>query len=178
MYMSESVEVLISKDEIKNRITELAEIISKDYEGKKITLVCVLKGGFIFLSDLCREITVPVELDFIDVSSYGSSLESSGVIRINKDLENSITGKDVLLTEDIIDSGNTLNFLVGHIKSKLPESLRVCAMLDKRGRRAEGSINADYTGFIIPNEFVVGYGLDYDQRYRNLPYIGKLIISN
>ena len=174
--MLESVEVMITREEIDNKITELADLISKDYEGKKITLVCVLKGGIVFMADLARKLAMPVEFDFIDVSSYGSSLESSGVIRINKDLENSITGKDVLLAEDIIDSGNTLGFLVRHLNSKLPGSLRICALLDKPDRREADGVKADYTGFEIPDEFVVGYGLDYDQRYRNLPYIGKLTI--
>ena len=172
--MLESVEVMITKEEIDKKVAELGEIISNDYAGKKISLVCILKGGVVFMADLARQITLPVEMDFIDVSSYGSSFESSGVIKINKDLENSITGKHVLLTEDIIDSGNTLDFIIRHLNSKLPESLRICSLLDKPGRRSVDGIKADYTGFEIPNEFVVGYGLDYDQRYRNLPYVGIL----
>ena len=172
--MLESVEMMISREEIEAKVAELAAKIDGDCGGKKVTLVCVLKGGVIFMSDLARKLTMPVEFDFIDISSYGSSTESSGVIRINKDIENSVTGKDVLLTEDIIDSGITLSFLIKHINAKLPNSLRVCAMLDKRGRRQKNGIRVDYTGFVIPNEFVVGYGLDYDQKYRNLPYIAKL----
>jgi len=168
---------MIAKDEIEAKIAELGKKISDDYRGKKLTLICVLKGGVIFMSDLARQISLPVELDFIDVSSYGSSMESSGVIRINKDLEDSITGKDVLLTEDIIDSGSTLSFLIQHINAKLPASLRVCALLDKRGRRVVDGMRAEYTGFVIPDEFVVGYGLDYDQKYRNLPYVGVLKLS-
>ena len=175
--MSEYVEELISREEIETRIIELAGAVSKDYEGKEITLVCVLKGGFIFMADLARKIDLRVELDFIDVSSYGNSFESTGVIRINKDLENSITGKEVILTEDIIDSGNTLKFLVRHLNSKLPKSLRVCALLDKPARRSADGVKVDYTGFVIPDEFVVGYGLDYNQKYRNLPYIAKLKLS-
>ena len=174
--MSEYVDAMISKEAIEAKVAELGETITKDYEGKKISLVCVLKGGVVFMADLARKIKLPVEIDFIDVSSYGSSLESSGVIKINKDLENSITGKDVLLTEDIIDSGNTLNFIIEHLKSKLPNSIKICALLDKPGRRSVDGIKADYTGFVIPDAFVVGYGLDYDQRYRNLPYVGVLKI--
>ena len=128
------------------------------------------------MADLARQIKLPVEFDFIDVSSYGSAFESSGVIKINKDLENSITGKDVLLVEDIIDSGATLDFILRHLNAKLPESLRICALLDKPARRTVEGVGLDYTGFTIPDEFVVGYGLDYDQRYRNLPYIGILRI--
>jgi len=168
---------MITADEIENKVAELAGLINNDYKNKRLTMVCVLKGGVIFMADLARKLTLPVEFDFIDVSSYGSSLESSGAIKINKDLENSVAGKDVLLTEDIVDSGSTLSFIVRHIKSKSPNSLRVCALLDKTERRRAGGIGADYTGFEIPDEFVVGYGLDYDQKYRNLPYIGALRID-
>ena len=175
--MSEFVEKMISREEIEKRLDELAADISKDYAGKQLTLVCVLKGGVIFMVDLARKLSIPVEFDFIDISSYGSSDASSGVIKINKDLENSISGKDVLLVEDIIDSGRSLSFLMKHINAKMPNSLRMCALLDKPSRRVVDDIKADYTGFKIPDNFIVGYGLDYDQRYRNLPYIGILKIT-
>ena len=172
--MLESVEVMISEQEIQKRLDELAAEISQDYAGKTITLVCVLKGGVIFMADLARKIKLHVEFDFIDISSYGSSTVSSGIIRINKDLEHSITGKYVLLAEDIIDSGNTLGYLLDYLNSKQPAGLKVCSLLDKPDRRAASGVKVDYTGFVIPDEFVVGYGLDYDQKYRNLPYIGIL----
>jgi len=165
---------MITAGEIEKKVKELGETITNDYRDKNLTLVCVLKGGVVFMADLARQIGLPAAFDFIDVSSYGSSTETSGTIKINKDLENSVTGRDVLLTEDIIDSGTTLSFLMQHIRSKLPASLRVCALLDKRGRRVKDGVTADYTGFFIPDEFVVGYGLDYDQKYRNLPYVGIL----
>ena len=175
--MSESVEMMIPKDEIEQKIAELGRRVTEDYAGKDLTLVCVLKGGVVFMADLARQIGLPVEFDFIDVSSYGSAMESNGVIKINKDLENPIAGKDVLLTEDIIDSGNTLSFIIKHLQAKLPRSLRVCAFLDKPGRRTAEGIEVDYVGFTIPDRFVVGYGLDYDQRYRNLPYVGVLKLT-
>lgn len=177
--MKETVNVLISAESIQKRLDEIAAEITKDYNGKVLTLICVLKGGVIFMVDLARRIgsNVSVEFDFMDISSYGSSTESSGVIKIDKDLDSPLTGKNVLLVEDIIDSGRTLSHLVKHLKMQKPESLRVCTLLDKPDRRVMYDIIPEYTGFVIPDEFVVGYGLDYDERYRNLSYIGTLSIE-
>jgi len=154
----------------------MAANITKDYAGKTLTLICVLKGGVIFTVDLARRIgaEVNVEFDFMDISSYGSSRESSGLIKINKDLDTPLEGKDVLLVEDIIDSGRTLHHLIKYLNTKSPGSLRVCALLDKPERRVMFDLIPDYTGFVIPNVFVVGYGLDYAERYRNLSYIGTI----
>ena len=166
----EKIEVMLSAEEIDKRIRELAAEISKDYEGKSLFLVGVLKGAIIFLSDLVRYITVPLEIDFIAVSSYGSDTTSSGVVRIQKDLEQSLKGKDVLIVEDIVDTGLTLNYLYKNILSRQPESLRVITLLDKPERR-KVDFNPDYCGFTIPDRFVIGYGLDYDENYRQLPDI-------
>jgi len=171
--MKERVTALISAEEIERKITELAAKIAADYEGRTISMVCVLKGGVMFMVDLARKLGT-VELDFMDISSYGAGTESSGVIKINKDLDESITGKDVLLVEDIIDTGHTLSHLYKHLMAQNPNSLRLCTLLDKPSRRVTTDVTPDYTGFVIPDQFVVGYGLDYDQRYRNLPYIGVL----
>jgi len=172
--MTDNIEVLISSAAIKKRVEEIGRQISDDYFGKQITLICVLKGGVIFMVDLARNIEVPVELDFLEVSSYDNATESSGIIKINKDLKNPITGKDVLLVEDIIDSGRTLSMLVRHLQSQEPASLKVCTLLDKPDRRTVPDVEPEYVGFVIPDEFVVGYGLDYAQKYRNLSYIGVL----
>lgn len=169
--MSESIRVLLSEEEVEKRIKELGEIISRDYEGKEVHLICVLKGGVFFTCELSKRITVPVSLDFMSVSSYGSDTKSSGVVKIIKDLDESIENKDVLVVEDIIDSGRTLRYLLENLERRKPRSLKLCTLLDKPSRRVT-EVAVDYTGFEIPDEFVVGYGLDYDQRYRNLPYIG------
>ena len=169
--MSERVRVLLSEEEVDKRIQEIGEQISKDYAGKQVHLVCVLKGGSFFMCELAKRITVPVSMDFMAVSSYGSGTESSGSLKMIKDLDESIEGKDVLIVEDIIDSGRTLDKLVALLKTRGPKSLRVCTLLDKPDRRVV-DVEVHYTCFTIPDEFVVGYGLDYDQKYRNLPFIG------
>ena len=169
--MAESIRVLVPEEEVDARIRELGEKISKDYEGKQIHLICVLKGGVFFMCELAKRITVPVSMDFMCVGSYGDGTKSSGVVRIAKDLDESIEGKDVLIVEDIIDSGNTLYYLMDVLQRRKPASLRLCTLLDKPDRRVK-DVKVDYTGFDIPEEFVVGYGLDYAQKYRNLPYIG------
>lgn len=175
--MKESIRELISSEEIEKRITELARQIMKDYEGKTLTMVCVLKGGVMFMVDLAKKLNMSVEFDFLEISSYGDAMESSGIIRIQKDLKTPIIGKDVLLIEDIIDSGRTLSNLVLHLNSQKPASLKVCTLLDKPDRRVVDDVVPDYSGFVIPDEFIVGYGLDYAQRYRNLSYIGVLTLS-
>ncbi|MBR5579459.1 MAG: hypoxanthine phosphoribosyltransferase [Lachnospiraceae bacterium] len=169
--MSEKISVLLSEEEVDQRIQKIGELISKDYEGKEIHLICVLKGGVFFMCELAKRITVPVSMDFMAISSYGSDTKSSGVIKIVKDLDDSITGKDVLVVEDIVDSGRTLSYLLEMLKDRKPNSLRLCTLLDKPDRRVV-DVDVHYTGFKIPDEFVVGYGLDYAQKYRNLPYIG------
>lgn len=176
--MKESVTVLIEEDDIQKRVNEIAKSIDNEYAGKKITLVCVLKGGVIFMVDLAKRIKeTDVEFDFMDISSYGDDTVSSGIIKINKDLENSIEGKDVVLVEDIIDSGRTLSHIVNHLKTQKPDSLKVCTLLDKPDKREVCDVVPDYVGFSVPDEFVVGYGLDYAQKYRNLPFIGVLHIT-
>lgn len=169
--MAEHIRVLLSEDEVDRRIQEIGEQVSRDYAGKSVHLVCVLKGGSFFMCELAKRITVPVSLDFMCVSSYGSDTKSSGVVKIVKDLDEPLQGKDVLVVEDIVDSGRTLSCLLELLRERKPASLRLCTLLDKPERRVV-DVNVDYTGFRIPDEFVVGYGLDYDQRYRNLPYIG------
>ncbi len=168
---------MIPEEEVDKRIQEIGEQISKDYAGKQVHLVCVLKGGSFFLCELAKRITVPVSLDFMSVSSYGNDTKSSGVVKIVKDLDESLKGKNVIVVEDIVDSGRTLSYLLEMLKDRGPESLRLCTLLDKPDRRVI-DVNVDYTGFQIPDEFVVGYGLDYDQRYRNLPYIGVVEFDN
>ncbi len=169
--MQERVRVLLSEEEVDTRIREIGEQISRDYAGKSIHLVCVLKGGSFFMCELAKRISVPVSLDFMSVSSYGSDTKSSGVVKIVKDLDEPLQGKDVLVVEDIVDSGRTLSYLMEMLQDRGPASLRLCTLLDKPDRRVI-DVKVDYTGFQIPDEFVVGYGLDYDQMYRNLPYIG------
>lgn len=171
--MSEKIEVLITEEELDKRISEIAAEITKDYGDKDISLVCVLKGGVMFMTDVAKKLKQKVEFEFIDVSSYGNSTVSSGKITINKDLETSIEGKHVILLEDIVDTGRTLNYLIEYLKEKNPASLKLCTLLDKPSRRVI-DIKADYIGFTIPDAFIVGYGLDYAQKYRNLPYIGIL----
>lgn len=169
--MAEKVRVLLTEKEVDEKIRMIGEQISKDYAGKTVHLVCVLKGGCFFMCELAKRITVPVTMDFMSVSSYGSETKSSGVVRIVKDLDEPLKDKNVLVVEDIVDSGRTLSYLLEMLKDRGPESVRLCTLLDKPERRVV-DVNVDYTGFEIPDEFVVGYGLDYDQRYRNLPYIG------
>ena len=169
--MAEKVRVLLTEGEVDTRINQIGEQISRDYEGRQVHLVCVLKGGSFFMCELAKRITVPVSLDFMSVSSYGANTKSSGVVKIVKDLDEPLSGKDVIVVEDIVDSGRTLSYLLELLGQRGPKSLKLCALLDKPERRVV-DVNVDYTGFEIPDEFVVGYGLDYDQRYRNLPYIG------
>ena len=169
--MAERVRVLLTEEEVDARIKAIGEQISKDYKGKEVHLICVLKGGSFFMCELAKRITVPVSLDFMSVSSYGTETKSSGVVKIVKDLDETIMGKDVIVIEDIIDSGRTLSYLLEMLKDRKPASLRLCTLLDKPDRRVV-DVNIDYTGFAIPDEFVVGYGLEYAQKYRNLPYIG------
>ena len=169
--MSEKITVLVSEKEVDERIEYLGKQISKDYEGRQVHLICILKGGAFFMCELAKRITVPVSIDYMSVSSYGNRTSSSGVVRIAKDLDESIEGKDVLIVEDIIDSGRTLYYLMETLRQRHPKSLHLCTLLDKPERR-EKDVKVDYVGFEIPDEFVVGYGLDYAQKYRNLPYIG------
>lgn len=169
--MAEHIKVMLSEEQVNTRIKELGEQISKDYAGKEVHMVCVLKGSTFFTCELAKRITVPVSLDFMSVSSYGNGTASSGNIKIKKDLEESLMGKDVLVIEDIVDSGRTLSYLLELLGSRQPASLKLCTLLDKPDRRIT-DVKVDYTGFRIPDEFVVGYGLDYAQKYRNLPYIG------
>ena len=165
------VECYLSEEEVDKRIKAMGEQISKDYAGKEVHLICVLKGGSFFMCELAKRITVPVSLDFMSVSSYGGGTESSGIIKIVKDLDEALEGKNVIVIEDVIDSGRTLSHLMELLEKRKPNSLRLRTLLDKPDRRVV-DVHVDYTGFVIPDEFVVGYGLDYDQRYRNLPYIG------
>ena len=174
--MAEKIKVLITEEEVDARIRELGEKISKEYEGKQIHLICVLKGGVFFMCELAKRITVPVSMDFMCVGSYGDGTKSSGVVRLAKDLDESIENKEVLIVEDIIDSGNTLYYLMDVLRQRKPASLRLCTLLDKPDRRVK-DVHVDWTGFEIPDEFVVGYGLDYAQKYRNLPYIGVVDVA-
>ena len=174
--MAEKIKVLISEEEVDARIRELGEKISKEYEGKQIHLICVLKGGVFFMCELAKRITVPVSMDFMCVGSYGDGTKSSGVVRLAKDLDESIENKEVLIVEDIIASGNTLYYLMDVLRQRKPASLRLCTLLDKPDRRVK-DVHVDWTGFEIPDEFVVGYGLDYAQKYRNLPYIGVVEVA-
>ena len=171
--MKEKVDILISENEIHNRILEIADRINKDYEGEELTLICVLKGGVMFMCDLARRLNLSVRLDFMSVSSYGSGTSSSGVVKIVKDLDESIEGKDVLVVEDIVDSGRTLAYLIDLLKNRGPKSVKICSLLDKPSRR-EVDVEFDYTCFEVPNVYIVGFGLDHNQKYRNLPYIGGL----
>jgi len=165
--------VLISEEELQRRVRELGEQIARDYEGLEPLLVCVLKGGYVFLADLTRAMSISHGVDFMAVSSYGDATESSGVVRILKDLDTDITGRHVLVVEDIIDTGHTLAYLLDNLRVRQPASLRVCSLLNKPSRR-EVDLEVDYAGFIIANEFVVGYGLDYGEDYRNLRFVGVL----
>jgi len=169
--MAEKIRVMYSEEEVTARIQEIADQINRDYEGKEVHLIGILRGGSFFMCDLAKRITVPVTIDFMSASSYGMSTTSSGVVKIVKDLEESILGRNVIVVEDIIDTGRTLSYLLEMLRERGPESLKLCTLLNKPDRRVV-EVNIDYNGYTIPDEFVVGYGLDYAQRYRNLPYIG------
>jgi hypoxanthine phosphoribosyltransferase len=171
--MSETLEVLLDRGRIEGRVRELAKTISEDYQGRVPLMVGILKGAVIFLSDLARALDIPVALDFMAVSSYGQSNETSGVVRILKDLDENIEGRDVIIVEDIVDTGLTLRYLCDALKARNPASLRVCVLLDKPSRRLV-EVDVHYRGFEIPDAFVVGYGLDYQERYRSLPHVGRL----
>lgn len=169
--MAERIEVLLTEEEIDRRIQEIGDQISRDYAGRQVHMVCVLKGGSFFMCELAKRVTVPVSIDFMSVSSYGGDTESSGVVRIVKDLDEPLKDRHVIVIEDIVDSGRTLSYLLDMLRSRGAADVRLCTLLDKPDRRVV-DVKVDYTGFEIPDEFVVGYGLDYDQKYRNLPYIG------
>lgn len=170
--MSIKISTLIDEKSVQLRIREMAEEINKDYAGRELHLICILKGSIFIATELAKYIKVPITMDFMSVSSYGDGTESSGRVRILKDLDENIYGRDVLIVEDIIDSGNTLSFLKDMFQSKKPNSLKICTLLDKPERRVVEDVKVDYVGFEIPDKFVIGYGLDYMQKYRNLPYIG------
>ncbi|MDF2684846.1 MAG: Hpt [Clostridia bacterium] len=176
--MSDRVEVYISEDEIKNKVKELGEMITRDYKGRdtNLLLIAILKGSVVFLSDLIRAVDVPLAIDFMIISSYGSGTESKGNVKIIKDLDINISNYDLLIVEDILDSGNTLSKIIEMLKTRKPKSLKICAFLDKPERRI-APVKLDYTGFTIKDEFVIGYGLDYNEKYRNLPYIGILTLD-
>lgn len=171
--MSETVRVMIPEEDVTKRIEEMGRQISEDYAGKQVHLICILKGGVFFACELAKQITVPVSIDFMSVGSYGDGTSSSGIVKIAKDLDETLEGKEVLVVEDIIDSGRTLSYLLEVLRKREPKSMRLCTLLDKPSRRVR-EVKVDYIGYKIPDEFVVGYGLDYKQKYRNLPYIGVL----
>lgn len=170
--MADKIKVLLTEEEVTRRIGEVAAEISRDYAGRHVHLLCVLKGGVFFTCELAKRLDLSVSLDFMSVSSYGSGTQSSGAVRIIKDLDEPLEDKDVIIVEDIIDSGRTLSYLIEILKKRNPKSIELCTMLDKPERRVKKEVKVKYTCFTIPDEFVVGYGLDYDQKYRNLPYIG------
>ncbi|MEE8324897.1 MAG: hypoxanthine phosphoribosyltransferase [Candidatus Humimicrobiaceae bacterium] len=173
VYDKEKIKVLIDEPTLKKKVKELGKKLTADYDGKSPVLVSILRGSFIFVADICRELKIPVTFDFMAVSSYGNSRVSSGIVRITKDLECSIEGKEVIIIEDIVDSGRTLNYLIKNLMARNPKSIEVCALLDKNvPRKMENSVK--YKGFDIPNKFVVGYGLDFGEKYRNLPFIGYI----
>lgn len=172
--MADKIRVLLTEEEVDRRIGEIAEQISKDYAGQEVHLICILKGGVFFTCELAKRLTVPVTMDFMSVSSYGGGTESSGIVKLVKDLDESLEGKNVLIVEDIIDSGRTLAYLIDVLNQRKPAEIRLCTLLDKPERRVKKQVKVDYVCFTIPDEFVVGYGLDYDQKYRNLPYIGVI----
>ncbi|HIR92791.1 MAG TPA: hypoxanthine phosphoribosyltransferase [Candidatus Egerieimonas intestinavium] len=171
--MSERIHVMIDEETVEERVRQMAAQISRDYQGKTLHLICILKGSVFFACELAKRITVPVTLDFMSASSYGDGTESCGRVKIVKDLDEGLEGREVLVVEDIIDSGRTLSYLLQVLTLRKPASLRLCTLLDKPERRVT-EVPVDYTGFAIPDEFVVGYGLDYAQKYRNLPYIGRV----
>ena len=168
--------ILVTTEELEHRVGELGAEISRDYEGKDVLLLGILKGAVFFLSDLMRSLDIPAEVDFMAIASYGSSTKSSGVVRILKDLDRPIEGRHVLIVEDIVDSGLTLRYLLGNLRGRNPQSLEVCSLLSKRDARVV-EVPVRYVGFEIPNEFVIGYGLDYDERYRSLPYVATLALG-
>jgi hypoxanthine phosphoribosyltransferase len=171
--LDDIAEVLISKEEISKKVAQLGAQISEDYNGKNLLLVGILKGSVVFMSDLMKEITIPTRIDFMSVSSYGAGIKSTGVVKIVKDLDIPLEGYDVLIVEDILDSGLTLSYIIGILMSRKPKSLKICTLLDKPySRRAD--VKTDYHGFDIPDKFVVGYGLDFAEKYRNLPFVGVL----
>jgi hypoxanthine phosphoribosyltransferase len=172
--MDDKIRILLSEEEVAARVKEIAEEISKDYEGKPLHLICILKGGVFFTCELAKRINLPLTIDFMSVSSYGAGTVSSGIVKITKDLDEPIEGKDVLIVEDIIDSGNTLAYLIEVLKQRNPNSIELCTLLDKPERRVKDQVKVKYTCFTVPDQFIVGYGLDYDQIYRNLPYIGVI----
>ena len=176
--MKESIKIMIPESEIEKRTREIGEQISRDYAGKTVHMICVLKGGVYFMTALSKRISeeVPVTLDFMSVSSYGDDTKSSGIVKIVKDLDEPLEGKDVLIVEDIIDSGRTLYYLMDIIRGRKPASVRLCTLLDKPERRVR-DVHVDYTGFNIEDRFVIGCGMDYKQKYRNLPYIGEVVLS-
>ena len=167
----EKIRVLLTEEEVDKKINEVAEQINRDYAGKEVHLICVLKGGVFFMCELAKRINLPLSMDFMSVSSYGAATKSSGIVRIVKDLDEPLMDKEVIIVEDIVDSGNTLAYLKELLMDRGPKSIKICTLLDKPSRRVK-DVHVDYTCFAIPDEFVVGYGLDYDQKYRNLPFIG------
>ena len=169
--MADRITTMFTEEEINKRIAELGEQISKDYAGRSITMICILKGAAAFACELAKRITVPVEMEYMRCSSYGTETESSGVVKIDLDLDRPIREKNILVVEDIIDTGRTMHYLIEVLKSRGPAEVKLCALLDKPDRRVT-DVEIDYTGFVIPDKFIVGYGLDYAQKYRNLPYIG------
>lgn len=171
--MAEHIDVLIPEDEVERRIGEMAEQINMEYADRGVHLICILKGSIFFTCELAKKLTIPVTMDFMSVSSYGAGTRSSGVVRLVKDLDEPIEHKNVIVLEDIVDSGHTLHYLLHNLTQRNPESLKLAALLDKPDRRVT-DVQVDYTGFTIPDKFVVGCGMDYDQRYRNLPYIGVI----
>ena len=174
--MEDKIRVLLTEEEVDEKIKQLGLKISEDYAGRSVHLICVLKGGAFFMCELAKRITVPVSMDFMSVSSYGNGTATSGAVKIIKDLDDPIEDKDVLIVEDIIDSGTTLHYLTEILYKRKPASIRICTLLDKPERRT-ADVKVDYVGFNIPDEFVVGYGLDYAQKYRNLPYIGVVEVD-
>ncbi|MDD6211774.1 MAG: hypoxanthine phosphoribosyltransferase [Clostridiales bacterium] len=170
--MKEKIRVLISEEDVSRRIDEVAAQINRDYEGKELHLLCILKGSVFFMSELAKRLTIPVTMDFMSCSSYGSGTVSKGIVRLNKDLDEPIEGRDVMIIEDIIDSGNTLSYLIELMKARKPKSLKLCTLLDKPSRRIHHEVVVDYTCFEVEDLFVVGCGMDADQKYRNLPYVG------
>ena len=166
------ISVYLTEEQLDKRIAEIGAEITKRFEGESVYLVCILKGSIFFTTELAKRIALPMTMDFMSVSSYGAETRSSGVVNVKKDLENSIEGENVIVVEDIVDSGHTLSRLLSLFNSRKPKTLTVCTLLDKPDRRVVNDFEVDYTGFVIPDKFVVGYGLDYDQRYRNLPYVG------
>ncbi len=165
--------ILFTEEELRERVAQLGAQITADYQGKAPVLASVLRGSYIFMADLTRQVELPITVDFMAVSSYGAGTQSSGQVEIKKDLSDTIEGKDLIIVEDILDSGNTLYYLMDVLRARKPASIKICTLLDKPERRTK-PITADYSGFTIPDAFVVGYGLDYDEKYRNLPYIGIL----